>query len=339
MGGGSGGVFRFAPAGPVTIAAGLAQEAAPSSLESTQVSLAQLVAAIKQTVSPERWGNDDDGAKIQFLGNTLLITASNDMHLKINNLLNLFRSHWGKLRTISIQTYWVRAEEGQAKELLTGEHQESNGAGVVDPQRWTKFIELAESEKRLAFSATLTGHNNQTLHTLSGRQRQLVVGAVSIESKKVLQQPEGNDGEVRTSRATSTIGFQPVRETVHDGAAIQVTPLATRGGNFVVLDLHAKVNQFLETKEGAVLPSAFAYTDSGEKVEVTFDAADYIAYRMSTTVRCPKEKMVLAGSMTFDSNSAIEQPNLYVFVKASVHTIKEDKSDWASEATEDGVSK
>ena len=331
FGGGGGGVFNMAPAIPSSTGLSGEQKSASTILQSAQVSLDQLISAIMQTVSPNRWGDDDDEARIQLLGNTLLITADSDMHNQINNLLNLFRGHWGKLRTISIQTYWVRAEEGQAKSLLTGEHQESVGAGVVDQERWSKFIDCAQTENRLAFSATLTGHNNQTVHALSGRQRQIIIGAEPIESVTFHKEPTDDNGESATARARKTIGFNPVRQTVHDGAAIEVTPLATRGGNFVVVDLHAKVNEFIKPVEDAAQPSVFAYTDNGDKAEVKLGSTEYIAYRLNTTIRCPKEKVVLAGSMTYDSNSSVPQPNLYLFVKATVHTITEDKSDWVAE--------
>ena len=328
-GGGGGGVFNIAPRATAILPS--PRNADQTGLQSSQVSLDQLVSAIQQTVSPDKWGDDEDEARVQLLGNTMLITADSGMHDQINNLLNLFRGHWGKLRTISIQTYWIRDDEGKAKSLLTGEHQEATGAGVVDEERWTKFLESAQAEDRLAFSATLTGHNNQTVHTLSGRQRQIIVDATPIESVTFHKEPENDDGESMTSEARKTIGFRPVHKNVHDGAAIQVTPMATRGGNFVVVDLHARVNEFIKPAEDAPQPSIYAYTESGEKAEVKLGSSEYIAYRLNTTIRCPKEKVVLAGSMTFDSNSSVDQPNLYLFVRATIHTIQEDKSDWVAE--------
>ena len=95
------------------------------------------------------------------------------------------------------------------------------------------------------------------------------------------------------------------------------------------MDLHAKVNEFLDV-EDEKKSSIFSQTSNGEKVEVKLDSADYIAHRMSTTLRCPKEQIVLAGGMTYDQVDS-EQPNLYLFVKATVHTINEDKSDWNKE--------
>ena len=64
---------------------------------------------------------------------------------------------------------------------------------------------------------------------------------------------------------------------------------------------------------------------------VKLDHADFLTCRLSTTLRCPREQVVLAGSMTLDPNSDQEHPNIYVFVKTLVHTITEDKSDWVPE--------
>ncbi|MFK7766652.1 MAG: hypothetical protein AB8B55_05480 [Mariniblastus sp.] len=322
QGGGGGGVFSLPPARVATAA----QEAQSLNMESAQISMPELVKAIKSTVSPDLWGDNTFEAKIQFLGNTLLISATEDMHQQISNLLDLFREHWGKLRTISVQTYWIRSDATQAKELLSQTDQEEIGAGVVDAQRWEKFLAAAKAEKRLSYTTTLTGHNNQTLHSISGRQRQLVVDAVPFEASKTTTHAEHGQAE-----EISISGFKPTRLPVHDGAAIQVTPLATRGGNFVVIDLHAKVNEFLDVEEDKKT-SIFSYLPGGEKIEVKLDSADYVAYRMSTTIRCPKEQVVLAGGMTYDSTDA-DQPNLFLFVKATVHTINEDKSDWKKGST------
>ena len=85
-GGGGGGVFNI----PATqFAAGL-QEAGNLNMQSAQVTLTQLVSTIRATVKPEMWGKDSTSARIEFLGNTLLITASEEMHTQINHLLNLF---------------------------------------------------------------------------------------------------------------------------------------------------------------------------------------------------------------------------------------------------------
>jgi hypothetical protein len=342
-GSGGGGVFSI-PSTPPNPAAPPRQEAASISLRSAQVSMDQLVTTMKETVEPDMWGTNRDDAKVQFLGNTLLITATENMHVQINNLLNLFREHWGRRRTISIQTFWIRAGAAEAAVLLDAESNDTIGAGVVNAEKWKQFLDTAKSEKRFKYSATMTGHNNQTLHALSGRQRQLTLDAIPFETTKASMwfdyadevSPYGDESEDDEdmnwfNRTRNVVGFKPVRQSFHDGAAIQVTPLATRGGNFVILDLHAKVNELIKPSPDSRKPTVFVDLGEKQRAEVELDHADYISYRLNTTLRCPKDQVVLAGGMTYDPNAEDEHPNLYLFVKTSVHTITEDKSDWSKE--------
>ena len=311
-------------------------------MRSAQVSMSQLVNTIQETVEPAMWGENQGDARVQFLGNTLLITATDSMHSQITNLLNLFREHWGRRKTISIQTFWIRAQPGDMADLLDEKSSEV-GAGVVDADKWKPYLATARTEKRFAYSATLTGHNNQTLHALSGQQKQLVVGAKPFLKTMAAMwfedmgdvEPFGSDGSDDDmdlfNRTRQIVGFHPIRQSFQSGAVIQVTPLATRGGNFVILDLHAKLNQLSEPKEGDQRPTVFI-TEDEQTAEVKLDHADFLTCRLSTTLRCPKEQVVLAGSMTLDPNSDQEHPNIYVFVKTLVHTITEDKSDWVPDS-------
>ena len=341
--GGGGGVFSIGPVAPVVVKKRIPkQEAGGLNMRSAQVSMSQLVNTIQETVEPAMWGENQGDARVQFLGNTLLITATDSMHSQITNLLNLFREHWGRRKTISIQTFWIRAQPGDMADLLDEKSSEV-GAGVVDADKWKPYLATARTEKRFAYSATLTGHNNQTLHALSGQQKQLVVGAKPFLKTKAAMwfedmgdvEPFGSDGSDDDmdlfNRTRQIVGFHPIRQSFQSGAVIQVTPLATRGGNFVILDLHAKLNQLSEPKEGDQRPTVFV-TEDEQTAEVKLDHADFLTCRLSTTLRCPKEQVVLAGSMTLDPNSDQEHPNIYVFVKTLVHTITEDKSDWVPDS-------
>ena len=216
--------------------------------------------------------------------------------------------------------------------------------GVVSADKWKDYLKSAETEKRLAYSTRLTGHNNQTLSGVSGQQHQLVVDAVPLKSKT---KSKNEDDDVEKTSST-IVGMRPVIESIHRGAILQATPLATRGGNFVVLDLHSKVNELLSDKEQSVdktkgsdeeespassSPSnpsrtVFAYSPDGTRMEVVLDPTDYATHHLSTTLRCPKQAVVLAGGMKFEGSTESDTSNLYLFVRTLVHTIDEDKSDW-----------
>lgn len=346
--GGGGGVFCISPT--VSLLNPPSGKDGNLNMQSAQVTLDQLVTTIKETVKPEMWGSSNTSARIKFLGNSLLITATEDMHLQINNLLNLFREHWGKRRTISIQAYWVRADHGVAEDLFDAEATANVGAGVVSKEKWAEFFTKARADKQVIYSATLTGHNNQTLHALSGKQVRLTVDAKPFressttfwveDAKELLKVDDGehpfgehdNEDEDETlglnllKKSRRIVGFTPVQTNFHNGAAIQVTPLATRGGNFVILDLQAKINELVGGKSPEKNERIFL-DESEKKHELELDNLDFVACRFNSTLRCPKDEIVLAGSMTFDPSASEEKPEVYLFVRASVHTIKEDESD------------
>lgn len=336
-GGGGGGVFNVPPGG----AGPPVQDIQNMNMQSAQVTLEQLVDTIKETVKPEMWGKTSTSARVKFLGNTLLITATEEMHTQINHLLNLFREHWGKRRTVSVQTWWIRADHGATSDLVDQKTTENFGAGVVTEQRWGEFFKAAKEASHVAYSATLTGHNNQTLHAVSGKQISLTVDAEPFEVNDSQWHVRDFDGLVDLGldpddedsfmdnlgflgQQKRIVGFRPVNQFFHDGAVIQMTPLATRGGNFVILDLQAKLNKLIRGERG----ERIAVEHEDKKAEIEIDNVDYLACRFSSTLRCPKNQIVLAGSMTSDPTAGGEAAEILIFVRVSVHTIEEDQSDW-----------
>jgi len=336
-GGGAGGVFNLPP----TQFGAPIQEVQNLNMQSAQVTMKQLVETIEETVKPEMWGDSSTSARVKFLGNTLLITATEEMHTQINHLLNLFREHWGKRRTVSVQTWWVRAGHGVTSELVDQDTTRKVGAGVIPEDRWDDFFNAAKEAKNVTYSATLTGHNNQTLHAVSGQQVSLTVDAEPFEVNDSQWHvpdldeladfdldPDDKDSFVgnlgHLGQQKRIVGFRPVNQFFHDGAAIQVTPLATRGGNYVILDLQAKLNKLARGERG----ERITVEHEDKKAEIQLDDVDYSACRFSSTLRCPKDQIVLAGSMTADPTADGETPEILIFVRVSVHTIEEDQSDW-----------
>lgn len=337
VGGGGGGVFSIAP----TQFAAPIQEVQNINMQSAQVTMKQLVETIEETIKPEMWGETSTSARVKFLGNTLLITATEEMHTQINHLLNLFREHWGKRRTVSVQTWWIRSDHGVTSDLVDQDTTKEIGAGVVPKERWKDFFDAAKEANKVAYSATLTGHNNQTLHAVSGKQVSLTVDADPLEVNDsqwhirdfenladLGLNPDDEDSFIEElgflGQKKRIVGFRPVNQFFHDGAAIQLTPLATRGGNFVILDLQAKLNKLVR---GDRVERIVAEHED-QKAEVELDDVDYLACRFSSTLRCPKDQIVLAGSMTSDPTAEGEAPEILIFVRVSVHTIEEDQSDW-----------
>ena len=311
FGGGGGGVFNLPPGQPAQ------QQPQPTTIQAARVSADSLTEAIQTMVEPEQW---EDDATITMLGNTLLISATNTMHQQIADLLDLFREQWGKLKTVSVQAFWIEGSAGEISELLETDVKNAL-VGKVSSKKWNDFFAEAKQQDRIAYSASLCGQNGQTLHAVSGRQQFLTLSADPIFTF------HGNREEVEQEIVDdieqSVAGLQPVRHTFQNGAAIQASLLSTRGGKYVILDLHTRVNQMIESAEEEV-PKVIVRDKQGQELSVALSNQPYVSYRLSTTLRCPDNEVVLAGGMTYDSQLAREHPNLYLFVKTNIHTIEED---------------
>ena len=230
---------------------------------------------------------------------------------------NLFREQWGKLKTVSVQAFWIQANADEIGELLESDD-ENALVGKVNRRGWRDFLAKSSEENKVAYSASISGQNGQTLHTVSGRQHFVVLDAEPIHTFQ--GERENVEGEFVEEIEQSVAGLKPVRSLFQEGAALQISPLATRGGKFLILDLHTRVNEYVETGQNED-DKMVARGKQGEEFSVALDSRPYVSYRLSTTVRCPNNEVVLAGGMTYDG---VKQSNLYLFVKSNVHTIEED---------------
>ena len=155
---------------------------------------------------------------------------------------------------------------------------------MVPKDRWDEFFKSAKDANNVTYSATMTGHNNQTLHVVSGKKISLTVDADPFEvidsQWHVPDLDELADFELDPDdkdsfagnlgligRQKRIVGFRPVNQFFHDGAAIQVTPLATRGGNYVILDLQAKLNKLVRGERG----ERIAVEHEDKKAEIELD--------------------------------------------------------------------
>ena len=86
-----------------------------------------------------------------------------------------------------------------------------------------------------AYNAAITCYNGQTVHTESGGQSL----AVTDMTPFVQGGPEG--------KAQQTVVYRPTMTFVQEGAALQITPLATKSAQHVVLDVHRRVARLRET--------------------------------------------------------------------------------------------
>jgi hypothetical protein len=270
-----------------------------------------LIETITSTIAPEEWADVGGPASIKALGASLIISAPAHMHEQIAALLDLFRKRWGSLRTVSLQAHWLWLTEAQLKGALADPAEVKAGEprpfGALDQDAWKELREAAAGEGagRSGYHAVLTCYNGQTVHALAGRQRLIVSGMTPVVG--------GQDAPA---------AYHPDMRAVHEGAALQITPVVTRTAKFVVIDVHSRVNLV-----PAAAPADAAARPQAGTVQQVVDAIDrqpIQSQRLSSTLRIPTGKTTLVGGMTFDAQAA-DARNLYLFVTAVVQELRDDE--------------
>ncbi len=341
--GGGGGVFSI-PSTPEPMPSRVPVQ---DSTEMSSLSMSSIVDVIENTIDQGIWSRSE--ASISIIGKSLLISAPTETQAKIARLFDLFRTQWGSLRTVSIQAHWIRLTPMELNGVVNNDAsrklQREKGVAAIDDVVWEKFFATASEEKRIAYSSVITAHNAQTSSAISGVNKSFVTG-VSSEFSDV------------ADHAPARIGNSYQLKQLRTGLSFQLTPIATRGGNFVVLDLHCRIvgdqtsteeievnnRQENHTASGG---SGAAENDSQPNQEVpadeligqrdVLDHPMYNVQRLSTTIRCPVDHFVLAGGMTMpdsagrdnaDQNVEDRQSDqLYLFVMSRVFNVVPDESD------------
>jgi hypothetical protein len=277
--------------------------------DSARTSVDSLVHTITSTISPDEWDDVGGRSSIKSLGSSLIVSAPVDVHDKVSALLDLFRKRWRSLRTISLEAHWLWLTEAElASAPLADKNQPAFGA--VSDEAWAKLRDLAakRAEQHPGYHATITCYNGQTVHLLAGGQQIVVSGINPV----VGGNKEG-------------AGYHPLARIVHEGAALQVTPIATRTAKYVVADVHSRVNLLTGPAEKLVAQAErpLAAGDAAQVVGA-LDRPVLHSQQLSTTLRIPVGNPALVGGMTFLSGGANE-PNLYLFLTAHVQELRDDE--------------
>jgi hypothetical protein len=295
-----------------------------------KVTVGELMNSIRQVIHPDAWGNDNDSqARVTALGTALLVSADDETHAEIRDLLGLFRKRWGTLRTISVQAWWLWLNDEQVHGLLVPESAKpADGVkafGLVDQGAWTRLMGDLHSKsehdsRRLGYRAALTCYNGQVVHVMSGGQRLAVT-----DVRPVVVPSENPSG-------AASVAMQPELSVINEGAVLQVRPIANVSGKTVVLDIHSRVNVRHDAQAsdgGASDPPSKTSDRSKNKapaiaVPVVDRNLQLLTSRLSTTLRIPVEQRMLVGGMTFEDQPVPGERSLYLFVKCSVQEIRND---------------
>lgn len=294
--------------------------------------LDDLINVIKQVIAPEVWTEGGGTATIAKLGNALLISADEQTHEQVDQLLNTFRKRWGTLRTVSVRADWVWLTDKQLAALLSKPGQgdpkpgEVRAYGLVDETAWEKHLQQLEQDAdktHPGYRASLTCYNGQTVHTLSGGQSLAVTQIRPVLLKGDDEKPGGR------------VAYRPEVTMIQEGVALQVTPIANLSGKTVVLDAHSRV--CLSEKSAAPAadaPAKKAKAGDGASprdVVSVIDRPKLAIQRLSTTLRVPVNRTMLVGGMSFGGTKN-NSGQLYLFVKVAVQELRNDQPEPAKPA-------
>lgn len=308
-------LFQASPAGPA--ARPKRAKTPPVSIDSARIELDNLIDAIKTTIEPTSWDDTGGRGSIAPLGNSLIISTTPTTHDQIAVLLDSFRKRWGTLRTVTVEARWLWLTETQLAGLLTvsdqrAETTESNAFGLVNDAAWEAHVKellKADREQPPGYQAAVTCYNGQTVHTVSGEQHRFVTGLIPVI------------GDATGAAAEANVGYQPLVATLQEGAALQVTPMTTTAGRYVVLDVHSRVVRLRDkpVKEPDRPPQFGAQAVAG-----TVDRPVVERHSLETTLRVPVDRRMLVGGMTFAAQPKRGDPGLYLFVKLTVRELRDD---------------
>ena len=311
-----------------------------------RLTLDDLVSAITSTVDRQSWEERGGSASICVLGGMLLVNQTEQAHEKIGRLLNDLRREGGSIRSVTIRVHWLLLNTEQAR-VLAGP---AGGSPGVDRAVLNNLAGGAASRGQITCFDGQTVHiiSGQLRHRRDiGHTRRGSVGgagvgpaagpglaeragpgvhclAQSVSPRDYLaQQLGGPVGSAAPAPADAPdasrlayqprVGYQPVIQTVHYGALLQITPTLIPQSQQVVLDLQSYVTLPSEVPRQAVpygLPLSYG-------LPLALDRLDLTAHQFMTTLHLPLGQPTLVGGATLRPMSN-DDLQLYLVVEVTV---------------------
>jgi hypothetical protein len=318
--GGGGGFFRVGDDPPttspptITLPRPFAAQVGVSGgvVTTTRTSMEQLIDAITSTIEPTQWEDAGGPCSIGPLGTSLLISANLQMHRQIEGLFGAFRERWGTLRTVTVQADWIWLSTAELAEAVqshpsSAQPGEVPSFGLLDDDAWKALA--AKKDRRAGYAATITCTNGQTVHNVAGRQSLVVTDVTPVVGG-------GENG----------LGYRPTATPLQEGAAIQMTPVVSASGKFVILDVRTRVLERQDDPDDGPSVEQAKAASKSEAVAAAkaIDRPILACYRFATTLRLPIDRRVLVGGMTYHSAPGTEDDRLYLVVKTSIQELRDD---------------
>jgi hypothetical protein len=288
---------------------------------SAKTSIGALMNAITSTIEPEGWEDASGSGSIARVGTSLIIRNDANVHEQIEALFASLRKKWRTLRTVSITAWWRPLTEAQLARLLPGDGKGQTGVkdiqafGVVDAAAWRELLaadadDANEARKPNTYRAVISCYNGQTVAATSGVEDGIVQ---DIEPVAIVN---------REDRKDSHVAYRPTLSPIHEGVALQVTPVANSSGKFVMLDIHSQV-----TIREAAAPRENPDDSAPNQVAAALDRPRLMTQHLATTLRTPVDRVMLMGGMTFKSPQRADEPAMYLFMRTSVQELNDDISE------------
>jgi hypothetical protein len=258
---------------------------------SPRITFGALISAITTVVEPQSWDELGGDGSIQPVGVSLAVSNTAAVHAKLGKFLEALRSENDALRSISIDAYWLSLDDEQLAKLRSGDKKRAGSAAGI-----TRETLAALPEETRKASAQITCLNGQTVHLISGLMKTKLQGGSPVV---------GGPGDP---------GYQPIINTPHLGALLQITPSVLPGDEAAMVDLHSSVTRWENQDETVKLISV---NDAGETV-VQIDRLKVGAQQLATSLRAPLGKPVLVGGMSQaagDAKNAGGVERLYLIIE------------------------
>lgn len=320
-------------------------------VESAEPSIRQLTKVIQETIATQTWSQLGGPGTLTVYGSRLIICQSGEVHHQIKQLLTEMRESGAVQSTVTVRAWWLRLDAAQYQKLL------AEMPAASPPLVNRKILEAYATEKTTD-SGEVTCFDGQTVHIISGRFRNAVIGVTPVvgQNEPVQQQPQS---EVQLA-AVNAAAFEPIAQDVvihrdySEQAGVQMaqaTPSEEQPANIgggANLNSPTAINvvgyqpQSIKLHAGALLEltptqlqednavvldlksKVTQWNENPQGIQfnnvVKLDQTSVVSQQLSTTLKVPIGKPVLVGGLSLQPGATPDDAKgqLYLVVEAVV---------------------
>lgn len=134
-------------------------------LGSARTTLGSLIDTIQEIIQPDSWEESGGPGRISAIGATILISAKDEVHDQVDELLEVFRRRWGSQRTVTTEVWWLWLTPDELGKLVADP---TAPQSPVADEAWTATWKAKVKQEPAPRQAKITGFNGQTVFTSAG---------------------------------------------------------------------------------------------------------------------------------------------------------------------------